>query len=152
MKRKPLSKSEIKDLNKLLETYEIKFDKKDKIELVENKYYAKDREIILFYSDSIIIPTLKYILKNKVNMKEIIVDMGAIKFVVNGADIMRPGIVCFDENISVNDFVLIKDEKNKTPIAIGKALLDSKNLTETKLGKVIQNIHFIGDDLWKMVL
>ena len=74
--------------------------------------------------------------------------MGAIKFVVNGADIMRPGITKIEDNIEANDFIVIVDENNQKPIAIGISLLNSEDLRNTKDGKHIKNIHYVGDKIW----
>ena len=75
--------------------------------------------------------------------------MGAIKFVINGADIMRPGITEIEEGIVKGDFVVIADEKNKNPLAIGIALYDSGEMKKITSGKVVKNIHYVGDEIWK---
>src|SRR5215203_466629 len=54
----------------------------------------------------------------------VVVDMGAIKFVCNGAKIMRPGITRFD-NFKKGDYVTVKDEKFSKILAVGRALEDS---------------------------
>ncbi len=40
------------------------------------------------------------------------------------------------------------DEKNRKPIAIGSAMFSSKEITSMEKGKVIKNIHFVGDSFW----
>ena len=78
------------------------------------------------------------------------VDMGAIPFVIKGADIMRPGISDIDAGINKGDWVVIVDENHKKPLAIGEALMDSEDLKSSKSGKVIRNLHFVGDDIWNL--
>ena len=76
------------------------------------------------------------------------VDMGAVKFVVNGADIMRPGIVdigTFDSG----EFIVIIDVNNKMPLAVGIANMDSSEMESVSSGKVVKNIHYVGDEIWK---
>jgi len=75
--------------------------------------------------------------------------MGAIKFVASGADIMKPGVVAVDEGINKGDFIAIIDQKNQKPIAIGEALFDCHEMRKQESGKVIKNLHYVGDKLWK---
>jgi len=76
--------------------------------------------------------------------------MGAIKFVVNGADIMRPGITKIQEGIEKDEAIVIVDENNQKPLAVGIALLSAEDMEKTKSGRVIKNIHYVGDELWKL--
>lgn len=149
MKRKPLSKSEIKNLNQELLPFGIEFHKKERIDFIDEQYYLKDNYIIAFLYEGKIVPTLKFMLKNpEITLPEIIVDMGAVKFVVSGADIMRPGIVQIDEQVNEHNLVVIKDQNHKKPLAIGISLFDKNTLESLKEGKTIKNIHYIGDDIW----
>ncbi|GIU70965.1 MAG: RNA-binding protein [Candidatus Nitrosocaldaceae archaeon] len=77
------------------------------------------------------------------------VDMGAVKAVCNGASIMRPGIVSM-EQFSKDDVVCIKDEKHKQYLAVGIALMDSKEAEGLEKGLVIKNLHYIGDKFWEV--
>lgn len=92
--------------------------------------------------------TLNGINKYKPKRYFIEVDMGAVGFVTNGADIMAPGIVDADINIKQNDYVWIRDETHQKPLAIGKALMSGEEIIKTKKGKAVKNIHFVGDPLW----
>lgn len=151
MVRKQLSKSDLKEWNeKIQELYGINyfFDKKEKIEMEDEKFIIIDNEKMFFFENEKIIPTLKLLQKQNI-LKKITVDMGAVKFVVNGADIMRPGIVSVDENIAKDAYVVIVDEKNKKPLSVGKMLFSGEEVLAMKTGKVIKNIHWIGDELWK---
>ena len=106
---------------------------------------------MFFKVDDEYVPTLKSVLKNPF-LKKITVDMGAVKFVVNGADIMRPGIVKIEDGIAVNDFVIIQYVNNKKPLAIGRVLYSSEELKSMETGMVIKNIHRVGDDIWNAQL
>ena len=151
MKRKPLSKKEIKALNEQIKNLGIEFNKKDKIDLIDDTYYLFENEIILFTKDDKIIPSLKFILtKNISSLPEVIVDMGAIKFIANGADVMRPGILEFNDNFEKGDFVIIKDIQNKKPIVIGEAIYSRDETKAEKGGKSFINIHHIGDNIWNL--
>lgn len=78
----------------------------------------------------------------------VVVDMGAIRFVCNGAKIMRPGITKFD-NFSKGDFVIVKDEKYSKILAIGRALEDSMIASHNTKGYVLDNLHYVGDAFWE---
>lgn len=79
----------------------------------------------------------------------VVVDMGAVRFVVNGADIMGPGVVDADLAINQGDFVWICDEKNHKALAIGIALITGEEMRQKPSGKAVKNIHYVGDKLWQ---
>ena len=148
MKQIPLK---VKELNKEIEHFNVSYHKKDQAVVVENekhKLVLINKEPVFFYYEDKIVPTLK-LLQQKDVLKTITVDMGAVKFVVNGADIMRPGIVEIEDAIAKDDFIVIVDVNNKKPLAVGIALLNSEEMEKATGGKVIKNIHFVGDELWK---
>ncbi len=151
-KRKLLSKKEIKELNEIVSKYAISFEKKAKIEIVDEKWYFIERELMFFVKDGIIIPSLKWQLRQGICFQTATIDMGAIKFVVGGADIMRPGIVDVPLAAKKGDFVTVIDEQNQKPLSIGILLFEGSEIAEMKSGRVIQNIHYIGDELWNKSL
>ena len=75
------------------------------------------------------------------------VDKGAIRFVCNGADIMRPGIVCHDE-FARGDVVCIAEPGGKY-LAAGTAVVDGVDLDAMARGNVIKNLHYISDRYWE---
>ena len=93
--------------------------------------------------------TVRGIQRYKPERRYVTVDMGAVRFVTNGADVMGPGITEADDDISEGDLVWIRDEKNKVPLAVGIALRDSAGIRTKEKGKAIQMLHFVGDKLWK---
>ena len=76
------------------------------------------------------------------------VDMGAIKFVCKGANVMRPGITKFSDFES-GEIVCVIEESQKKFLAVGKAKMSSKELDETSNGEVIKNMHYISDNFWE---
>ena len=145
-----LSKSDIKDLNeKIKEIFDADIlSKKNQIEQKENIIY-KDGFPIFFYKKEILIPHLKLLQANNI-LKKIVVDMPAVPYMVKGADVMRPGIKEIDEGIRKGMLVSIVDEKNKKAIAVGISEFSTEELRVLKTGKVIKNIHWVGDEIWKM--
>ncbi len=77
------------------------------------------------------------------------VDMGAIKFVHNGADVMAPGITEADPALQEGDWCWIRDEKNGQPLAVGKCLMAGSAMVGAK-GKAVQSVHHIGDKVWEL--
>ncbi len=75
------------------------------------------------------------------------VDAGAISFVSDGADVMRPGIVEADERIAEGDLVPIVEETHGKVLAIGRARVDGAEMLGDE-GKVVDSIHHVGDDLY----
>ena len=76
------------------------------------------------------------------------VDMGAIKFVCKGANVMRPGITKFSDFES-GEIVCVIEESQKKFLAVGKAKMSSKELDETNKGEVIKNMHYVSDNFWE---
>ncbi|MEK6851906.1 MAG: PUA domain-containing protein [Candidatus Thermoplasmatota archaeon] len=78
------------------------------------------------------------------------VDMGAVKFVYNGADVMAPGIVDADPSIAVGDLVWVRDERNRQPLAVGEALMTGADMNAAEKGKAVRSLHHVGDEVWKL--
>ena len=76
------------------------------------------------------------------------VDMGAIKFVCKGANVMRPGITEFSDFES-GEIVCVIEESQKKFLAVGKAKMSSKELGEISKGEVIKNMHYVSDNFWE---
>lgn len=141
-----------KDVEPLLEQYNVPVSKKDHLELRDEKIVYINHEPAFFYYENKLVPTLQSLLKQQARLKKIVVDMGAVRFVVGGADIMRPGILEIESEISVGDFIVVIDLNNKKPLAVGIALFSSSEMQQMKTGKVIKNIHYVGDAIWKATL
>ena len=76
------------------------------------------------------------------------VDMNAVKFVCNGANIMRPGITDFT-TFKESEIVLVKDQIHKKELAVCISLVDDVNGRKMERGIVLNNIHYIGDVYWE---
>ncbi len=147
--RKLLRKKEIKELNeeiKQLYSYPDCCSVKEKVEVRDNLIYVNDEPAFFTYQDKKV-PTLKFLLKNNF-MKKTTVDMGAVKFVTGGADVMRPGITKIDEDIQKDDLVAVIDETHSKPLAVCQSMFSGEEIQNMTSGKVLKNIHYIGDDIW----
>jgi PUA-domain protein len=81
-------------------------------------------------------------------ISRIVVDMGAVPYVCKGADVMAPGVVSVKGEFEENDLLLVVDERHGKPLAIGVALFNSQVMKNMKHGKIVKNIHHVGDKLW----
>ena len=79
------------------------------------------------------------------------VDAGAISFVSDGADVMRPGIVEADADIEAGDLVAIAEESHGKVLAIGRAQVDGSEMVGDS-GKVVESLHHVGDDLFEFAV
>jgi PUA-domain protein len=79
------------------------------------------------------------------------VDAGAISFVSDGADIMRPGITEADADISEGDLVVVEEETHGKALAVGRALADGDDMVGDS-GKVVENLHHVGDELFEFAV
>ncbi len=77
------------------------------------------------------------------------VDIGAIKFVCNGANIMRPGITQIEGDFTKSSLVLVREQKYGKAIAVGRALLSKVELESAAKGSVVENLHYVGDRFWE---
>ncbi len=158
--RRFLSKKEKKKLfEELKRVYpSISFSKSDEVEVFEEKNYP---EIIIingvptfFRYENIWLPHLKYLLKTgDLFLPRIVIDMGAAKAMLRGADLMAPGIRRVDGVFKEGDPVVCVEEKYGKPVMVGIALVESEKLVsgEIRRGKVAKNIHYVGDRLWRKI-
>jgi PUA domain protein len=114
--------------------------------------YLVEKEPLLLEKDGILFPSLRGALARPFPERRIVVDMGAVPYVVNGADIMRPGIKSVSPDVKAGRPVQIVDERHGKPLALGVALFDAQDLLLQEKGKVVKTFHHVGDDIWNIEL
>lgn len=154
-----IRKSELKPLkDEISKNFDEKFieqmfPKKSNVELIQTEsgdtLYAVNNELKLWKSKYGFIPVLTLLLNNRVDLKSITVDFGAIRYVANGADVMRPGITKIDPSIKKGDIIKIEEETHKRALAVGKAMFDAAEMEAKNSGKVVKNLHTIQDPIWE---
>lgn len=77
-----------------------------------------------------------------------VVDAGAIKFVCNGANVMRPGIKKFT-NFQKDEIICVIEETHNKFLSVGKALVSSEEMSTLTKGEVVKNLHYISDKYWE---
>ncbi|QLK27375.1 RNA-binding protein [Natrinema zhouii] len=76
------------------------------------------------------------------------VDAGAVSFVSDGADVMRPGITKATDDVSPDDLVVIAEESHGKVLAVGRARVDGADMVGNE-GKVVDSLHHVGDELYE---
>ena len=112
--------------------------------------FVDDEPCFMIHENKIVF-TLYGLRRYKPKENFVVVDMGAVKFVTNGADVMSPGIVDADKNIVEGDQVWICDEKHHEPLAVGVAVMNGDKMISEEKGKAVRVIHYVGDLLWNLV-
>tara|TARA_B100000029_G_C17607360_1_gene967919 strand:- start:5040 stop:5531 length:492 start_codon:yes stop_codon:yes gene_type:complete len=82
------------------------------------------------------------------SLPKLVVDKGAIPFVCKGANIMRPGIKKISNDFPTNSIVVISEDDHDQNLAVGKSLHSSEELLSMSKGMVVENLHFVGDNIW----
>lgn len=76
------------------------------------------------------------------------VDEGAIRFLLNGADVMRPGVKSYDEWGNEGTTVVVREEKKNRAIVVGVSLVPSQDMGTISKGTCLKNVHHLGDEYW----
>jgi PUA domain protein len=154
-RRYVLKKKELKqikeELNNIIDTEDV-FDKKSILEKIitnEMDLIVLNGTPIAICKDNKIIPTLKLLITKESEKGKVTVDKGAVKFLANGADVMAPGIIDANPDIEEGNLVYTVEETHGKPLSVGIALMDGKTMVESKKGKAIITLHYIGDEIWK---
>lgn len=123
---------------------------KPRIELVEiqtAEVFIINKKPVLIRLGGRLLPTLFF---NGIFpiLPKVIVNMGAVPYVCNGADVMAPGVVRVDGDFEKSGVLLVVDERFGRSLAIGVALFDSQTMRKLVHGKLVKNLHYVGDKLW----
>jgi PUA-domain protein len=135
---------------KLKKDLDVLFGAKVNVEVMEgetDKLYLIDGKPMLFAVGDMILPTLtaEQIISQ---LPKVVVDMGAVKFVCNGADVMSPGVVRYEGDFDKGDLAVVVDVKHGKPLALGEMLYGLVDAKKTKKGAVMKSRHFVSDAIW----
>ena len=144
----------IKEIKNELGNYQNIIPKKSQVELVKIEDLPDilliDGKPLLMQINGKTIPTLHAMVNEEITEKYATVDIGAINFVIKGADIMSPGIVDADDSIEEGETIVVIEESHHKPLAIGTSLISGNEMVENNKGKAIENLHYVGDSIWKL--
>ena len=103
------------------------------------KILKLEEELIPFLSETEILEKFPHVM----------VDMGAVKFMCKGANVMRPGIKSYS-NFERDAIVCIIEESQHKFLAVGRSLISSDELEKMEKGEIVRNIHYISDKFWEI--
>ncbi len=152
MKSNLISKSETASLLKIIsERWGMEFPK---IKNFKVHQITEDAQIIVGNGVKVLKTSDEYLpFLSEINLLEkfpyVMVDMGAVKFLCKGANVMRPGIKNHNE-FKKGEIICVIEESQRKFLAIGKSLVSSLDLEKMERGEVIKNMHYISDKFWEI--
>ncbi|WP_336345212.1 RNA-binding protein [Halalkalicoccus ordinarius] len=150
--RHHLRNDEVRELEAALGSalgVELDADSYELVELADSPFdlVLVDGEPAVFYYEDEPFLTVRGANDHPPETGVVTVDAGAVSFVSNGADVMRPGIVDADDDIEPGDLVAIAEESHGKVLAVGRAETGGDDMVGES-GKVVDSIHHVGDDLY----
>ncbi|HLI45878.1 MAG TPA: PUA domain-containing protein [Geobacterales bacterium] len=153
-KKYSLSSSDVREL--IQKANKQGFLSKQKYERVEVLELKENEKIILFEGmpllieiNSLLIPTL--VNANIKGLPSFKVDEGAIPHILNGADIMVPGIIEYPKEIKEGMIATVKSIKEDF-LAIAKVLESPMEKINAKKGKLLKNLHHKNDKYYELCI
>ena len=118
-------------------------------------FHVEQGKVLLQASNFMAVQVRQTLILPFLGMKEaldhfpsVYIDMGAVKFVCNGAKVMRPGITSI-EFFKRDGIVIVKDHAYQKALAVGIALVDSDIATSMSTGYIVDNLHYVSDKFWE---
>jgi PUA domain protein len=107
-----------------------------------------DGEPLVTYVDGEPFLTVRGLNATDPSRRVVTVDAGAVSFVSDGADVMRPGIVEADPDIAEGELVAVNEAAHGKFLAVGRALVDGDDMVGEE-GRVVASVHHVGDDRYE---
>lgn len=149
MQKHLASSKDVKELRRIvLEKYGVDIGER-KVEVGKEKktfYYFLDGSLSFFGED--MTPSLCAVKQLGLKLGEVVVDEGAAKALARGASLYIPGIKEFKCDCKEGDIVIVTYKD--VPVALLKVLISIDQLPADRKGLFGENIHHVGDDIWKM--
>jgi PUA domain protein len=152
-KRYHLKKKKIKETQEKLKDYAGLIPAGATVEIIKSNLpdiILINNEPLIMFIDDTPFPTLKGALKTDIKSKYVVVDMGAVKFMTKGANVMSPGITDADPDIQEGDLVIVVDENHRKALATGRSLISGMEMVKNNEGKAVKTLHHIGDEIWNL--
>ncbi len=151
MKSNLISKSETAEVIKeIVSQWKIEIPKIKNLKF----YYMEDDDIIIAGDGLNAIKKgddyLPFLSQNELLEKfpNVMVDMGAVKFMCKGANVMRPGITKYTE-FEKDQIVCVIEESQHKFLAVGRSCVSSKEMETLTKGEIVKNMHYISDKFWE---
>ncbi|SAM73277.1 related to TMA20-Protein putative involved in cytoplasmic ribosome function [Ustilago bromivora] len=118
-----------------------------------------EKQVLFFqHYDDWYLPSLRLLHMFPDMLPTVQVDRGAIKFVLSGANVMSPGLTSAGGHLpdpskgetllKKGQCVAIRAQGKDEILAVGVLQMDTEEVRKTGKGIAIENIHYLGDDLW----
>lgn len=123
------------------------------------KVYSSSAEIYIVGSTPILIvvlntgeriPSIQALNKGLCSPAHVKVDQGAVPRILNGADVMAPGII-EASTFGQGELVGVKEPQRGAFIAVGRALMSSEEIVSLRRGRAVKNLHHVGDGVWNAI-
>src|SRR3990167_3265203 len=114
-----------------------------------------DGQIICFTKGKQVIPSLWLLQRYPFTLPKFQVDKGAIRFILAGADIMCPGLTSAGGSmvdVESGTIVAVFAEGKEHPIGVGLTTNSTAEIRKVNKDIGVLNLHYVGDDLWKLDL
>ncbi|KAH9446575.1 hypothetical protein Pst134EA_030486 [Puccinia striiformis f. sp. tritici] len=143
--------------DQLITLLESLWPKKESLNLLKCREHVsilvcKKTPLFFQHFDGPYFPTLKLLHQYPTLLPQVQVDKGAIKFVLSGANIMCPGLTSagakLPEDLPSQTPVAVHAEGKSSACAIGFTQKSSKDMIAINKGIGVDNVHWLGDDLW----
>lgn len=151
--RHHLRSDEIRDLKDALAEHlgiDLGGDSYERVEFTDT-----DREVVLVDGEPLVASfdgdlfvTVRGANEHPPEKHVVTVDTGAISFVSDGANVMRPGITEATDEIVPGDLVVIVEETHGKALAIGRAETEGADMVGDS-GRVVESLHHVGDELYE---
>ncbi len=159
-KRHPVSTKEMKEILERTSSISPKLaemiDRKKPLEVVElnsgERVYLQEKKPVLIELEGKLMPALTATEEVLSGIPRIVVDMGAVPHICNGADVMAPGIRSVPEGVKPGDIVAVSDERHNKILAVGVLAMEREKILNRERGKAVRNVHHVGDEIWKNML
>ncbi len=111
--------------------------------------FNRKYEVRFFQYGKYFLPTIQFIRENQgLKFPIVKVDQGAVQHILNGADLFAQGVTSVNYDFDSNSIVMVSNPQNAI-MAVGKSLKPSIECIKGKgKGKVILNLHYLGDKIW----
>lgn len=113
---------------------------------------CKGTPLFFQHFDGPYFPTLKLLHQYPLLLPHVQVDRGAIKFVLSGANVMCPGLTSpgakLPTDLAIHTPVAVHAEGKEFACAIGFTQKTSQDIIKINKGIGLDNLHWLGDDLW----
>jgi len=127
--------------------------------------YAIDSRPLFFQSlDNPLIPHLRLLHAFPSALPAVGIDRGAIRFVLSGATLMAPGLTSAggqlpdpasnpgERELEAGEVVAVRAEGKEEICMVGVLKMGTEEMKKKGKGVVMDEGHFLGDGLWRMVL